>query len=56
MRRALDPSDRHLSAFVKKLTGIERAEWLAPEEAIKVIEVLKGWLARVVAKAPEPGR
>ncbi|MGC1400190.1 gp16 family protein [Candidatus Binatus sp.] len=51
-----NPSDRHLSAFVKKLTGIERAEWLAPEEAIKVIEVLKGWLARVVAKAPEPGR
>jgi phage gp16-like protein len=49
-----DPSERHLSAFVKKMTGIERAEWLAPEEAIKVIEALKSWLGRVVAKAAEP--
>jgi phage gp16-like protein len=46
-----DPSERHLSAFVKKMTGIERPEWLAPEEAIAVIEGLKSWLARVVAKA-----
>jgi len=46
-----DPSERHLSAFVKKTIGIERPEWLSPEEAIKVIEAEKGWLARVVAKA-----
>jgi phage gp16-like protein len=45
-----DPSERHLSAFVKKMTGIERPEWLSPEEAIRVIEGLKSWLARVVAK------
>ncbi len=45
-----DPSERHLSSFVKKMTGIERAEWLNPEQAIKVIEALKSWLARVVAK------
>ncbi len=49
-----DPSERHLFAFVKKMTGIERPEWLAPEEANKVIEGLKSWLDRVVVKAAEP--
>jgi phage gp16-like protein len=46
-----DPSERHLSGFIKKMTGIERAEWLAPEDAIQVIEGLKGWLNRVLAKS-----
>ena len=46
-----DRSARHLSAFIKKMTGVERAEWLAPEEAIQVIEALKGWLKRVLAKS-----
>jgi phage gp16-like protein len=46
-----DASERHLSAFIKKMTGIERAEWLAPEEAVKVIEGLKAWRDRAVAKA-----
>jgi phage gp16-like protein len=46
----VDSSEKHLSAFVKKMTGIERPEWLAPEEAITVIEALKGWLNRVLAK------
>jgi phage gp16-like protein len=49
-----DPSERHLSAFVKKMTGIESPEWLNPQEAITVIEALKGWLARVVEKTREP--
>jgi phage gp16-like protein len=49
-----DPSERHLSAFVKKQTGIERPEWLNPQEAIAVIEGLKSWLARVVEKTGEP--
>jgi phage gp16-like protein len=49
-----DPSERHLSAFVKKMTGIERPEWLNPQEAIAVIEGLKSWLARVVEKTGEP--
>jgi phage gp16-like protein len=48
-----DPSERHLSAFIKRLTKIERAEWLAPEEAIKVIEAVKAWRNRVVAKAEQ---
>jgi phage gp16-like protein len=48
-----DSSERHLSAFIKRLTNIERAEWLAPEEAVKVIEGLKAWRDRVVAKAEQ---
>lgn len=44
-------SERRLSAFVKKMTGIERPEWLAPEEAVKVIEGLKQWRDRVLAKS-----
>jgi phage gp16-like protein len=48
-----DASERHLSAFVKKMTGIERAEWLAPAEAIKVTEGLKKWRDRVAARADE---
>lgn len=46
-----DASERYLSAFIKKMTGIERAEWLAPEEAVKVIEGLKAWRDRVLAKS-----
>lgn len=45
-----DSSEKHLSAFVKRQTGIERPEWLNPQEAIAVIEGLKSWLARVVEK------
>jgi len=45
-----DPSERHLSRFVEKMTGIARPEWLNPQEAIAVIEGLKSWLARVLAK------
>jgi len=48
-----DPSERGLSAFIKKMTGIERPEWLAPEQAIKVIEGLKAWRDRVLAKSQE---
>jgi phage gp16-like protein len=48
-----DPGERHLSTFIKKMTGIERAEWLAPEEAVKVIEGLKAWRDRAVAKAEQ---
>ena len=46
-----DPSERHLGAFIRKMVGVDRAEWLAPEEAVKVIEGLKAWRARAVAKA-----
>jgi phage gp16-like protein len=46
-----EPGERHLSTFIRKMTGIERAEWLAPEEAVKVIEGLKAWRDRAIAKA-----
>jgi hypothetical protein len=45
-----DSSDRHLSAFLKRMTGVERGEWLNVEQAIVCIEGLKGWLARGIAK------
>lgn len=45
-----DPSERHLSAFVKRRTGIQHAAWLNPQEANVVIESLKSWLQRVVEK------
>ena len=48
-----DASERHLGAFIRKMVGVERAEWLAPEEAVKIIEALKAWRDHAVAKAAE---
>lgn len=48
-----DAGEKHLSAFIKKMTGIDRAEWLSPNQAIKVIEGLKAWRDRVAARADE---
>lgn len=39
-----------LAAFVERQTGIAKPEWLSPEDANKVVEGLKAWLARVKAK------
>jgi len=41
-----DSSERALRAFVKRMTGKEVLKWLTPEEANRVIEALKGMLAR----------
>jgi phage gp16-like protein len=41
-----DPSLKALSSFIHRQTGQDRAEWLGPEEANKVTEGLKAWLAR----------
>lgn len=42
-----DRSDKALTAFVRRQTGIEAARWLRyPEDAARVIEALKGWMAR----------
>lgn len=46
-----DPSPRGLSAFVHRQTGLDRAEWLGPEQANKVTEGLKAWAARARANA-----
>lgn len=42
-----NPRDEALIAFVKRQTGIEHMNWLRdPEDAEKVIEALKAWMAR----------
>ena len=41
-----DPSETALNAFVKRMSGIERVEWLYSRKANVVIEALKAWLAR----------
>ncbi len=40
-------SEYALLAYVKRLTGVERMEWLDPGQAAYVIETLKAWVARV---------
>lgn len=40
------PTDEALFAFCKKLTGVERPDWLTAAQANDVIEGLKAWLAR----------
>jgi phage gp16-like protein len=42
-----DPSLKALQSFVKRQTGMDRVEWLGPEDATKVTEGLKAWLARL---------
>jgi len=46
-----EASEKGLRAFVKKMTGIERLEWLDAANANKVIEGLKGWRRREQQKA-----
>jgi phage gp16-like protein len=41
-----DPSMKALGSFIHRQTGMHRAEWLSPEDANKVTEGLKAWLAR----------
>lgn len=48
-----DADDQALFGFCRRQTGINRPEWLDGRQAAKVIEGLKGWLAREQAKAEE---
>lgn len=42
-----DKSDKAMCVFVKRQTGIDHVNWLKDEaDALRVIEALKGWLAR----------
>ncbi|MCO1337086.1 regulatory protein GemA, partial [Microbulbifer sp. OS29] len=41
-----DSSERALSSYVKRQTGVERLDWLNGQQATKVIEALKAWLDR----------
>ena len=49
--RLADGSPKALGAFVHRQTGLDRPEWLGPEEANKVTEGLKAWLKRIRAEA-----
>jgi phage gp16-like protein len=46
-----DHSHRALAVFVKRMTDIDRPEWLNPEDGNEVIEALKAWLERERGKA-----
>lgn len=38
-----DPSERALSRWVKRMTGVDSLRWLKPEQMNLVIEALKKW-------------
>lgn len=38
--------DRRIHGFVKRMTGVERIEWLTPPQCAKIIEALKQMAAR----------
>lgn len=44
-------SETALLAYVKRMTGVERMEWLAPAQAAYVIETIKAWVDRVANEA-----
>lgn len=50
-----DSSDRALSAFVARQTGVQRIDWLGPVQQRSVIEALKDWLAREGVAWPPQG-
>ena len=43
---------RWLQKFVRKITGVERLQWLDATDANKVIEALKGWRKKWLIKHP----
>lgn len=42
-----NPSEEALAVFVKRRTGIDAVQWLRPDQASKLIEEMKKWLARL---------
>lgn len=42
-----DPSEWALLAYVERITGVKRLEWLNQRQINKVIETLKEWVDRV---------
>jgi Protein of unknown function (DUF1018) len=45
-------TSRWIQKFVRKITGVERLQWLNAADANKVIEALKGWRKKFLAKHP----
>lgn len=46
-------SEQALLAYIKRLTGVDRMEWLKSNQMSYVIETLKKWVARVEKKQIE---
>lgn len=44
------PGDAALNAFIKRITRVDRMEWLSSAQASQVIETLKSWLDRDLNK------
>ncbi|MAI62435.1 MAG: hypothetical protein CBB87_08165 [Micavibrio sp. TMED27] len=42
-----DPAETKLCAYAKRMSSVERLEWLTPKESNKVINGLRGWLKRL---------
>jgi len=47
-----DASDAALRKYVKGRTGVDRVEWLQPEQKSYVIEQLKAWIFRINSDQP----
>lgn len=45
-----DRSREALSAFCKRMAGVDNPEWMTPDAAAIVIEALKAWRGREMAK------
>lgn len=41
-----NPAEAGLDAYCKRVTGVERREWLTARQAANVIEGLKAWIVR----------
>lgn len=49
-----DPSEHALNSYVHRQTGVSAHRWLNSQQAARVIESLKAWLARVTVPPPPP--
>jgi len=45
-----NPSLESLNAYVQRMTEVDRVQWLGTQDAVMVIEALKGWYSRVDAQ------
>ncbi|MFI8017645.1 gp16 family protein [Serratia marcescens] len=43
-----DRTEAALQAFIRKMTAVDRLQWLTPEQASGVIEMLKQWQKRAL--------
>ena len=53
--RSANSTGRWLRKLVRKITGVEALQWLDAKDCNKVIEALKGWRKKFLAKHPSAG-